>query len=285
MKRPPVTIATREFVEENWAKAEKAHRRSLRQNPLGQLLGWMLIALTMWGFGAVHGLEPRLLVFFIFPIPAILVLRGSAGGLRFSTVALFFSTLFWFMWLRPALAGTHPVAIQGHWSLKGARGFMSLGVLPLIHLASCLAMAVVCLVTSRIKFATKPVIAFLIVVSLVVGIPLRVDADRAARVRRDFTAELAATKAFIVEKRYQDGPGAYSIGSKHPQAAEIAPVLEGNPRIRHVYTFKSMVSGAVFIYDNREAKGTHYYNYDEWIRMPSGEWLKLDMGVNLNPAP
>ncbi|WP_035601248.1 hypothetical protein [Haloferula sp. BvORR071] len=291
MKRPPVIAETREFVQKNRSDRLQAERLSLRQNRLAKFLGWMLVTIVLLAIQGICVSDPRampdlrLFVFFLFPIPGILILRGSAGGLRFATATLAITSLLWFLWLLPALLGRHPVIILQQWISVDQIGFLPFGLVPLIYLTACLVMAVACLVSSRIKFATKPVIAFLVIVGLGIGIPWKIESNRAAKVRSAYSAELAAAKAFLIEKRFQDVEGNYPIGATHPQSQEIAPVFEKYPGLISVATYRSTISGWVVLYQARQAKGTGYYHYSDWVRMPSGYWLNLELRLYLSSLP
>ncbi|MCW1886425.1 hypothetical protein OKA04_16930 [Luteolibacter flavescens] len=247
-----------------------------------KLLGWMLIAsLGLQIAGAISGnsfdLGGVLLLFL-----GMAVLRGSQTALRiaafFAVPASVIGTLH-VIW---SIVFNEPLEVGNEWKSYHDLKFWTMVVSPTMYFAAKSMVAICALRLRKVTFWTKAVKWC----SCIVGISLMIQLGLFAKsmilrseVRNALEKEISAAKAHVTTYFGRTGSSAF-VMSPEQRFGEI-------PRIRSV-SWKSSPNSTTVIYHQPGGAtmptGKHV-DHSEWLRLPSGEWGKLEMEVILPKAP
>jgi len=246
-----------------------------------KLLGWMLIACI--GFqisGAIFGYHYDF-GGLIFLFAGIYVLNGSQSALRFATFFIVPAAVIELLAIIWSVARHEPTEVNGKWMDHTDLEFWTLGLSPCMYFAAESIIATYAFRLRKIPFWTKTVRLWAVLVGglllLKFGFFAR-DLIRQREVRRALIKEVAAAKAYF---------SAYGVGISSISTKSSDQAFGELPRVLQV-DWKNSPGSTTMIYrkfpDSDIPLGEHLH-YQDWFKLPSGEWGMIEMEVILPENP
>jgi hypothetical protein len=256
-----------------------ARRRSMPT----RLLGWMLIGgfclELAGGFTGNHADLGGLLFLFA----GIGVLKGSQSWLRFATLMAVLASSVGFLIITWSVAMNQPIEIDRGWVDYRQLSFWTLGVSPLMFLMAESILGAVAFRQRRIHFWTKTVRIFagiLAGILLIQGVKEVFKWRGESILKRTLSNEIETTRQLMI----RHGSG-FSASSSHDWQSGFEPLT----KVRRI-NWMSSPNVTMQVYDRKSRIGRsrstyRIEHYSEWLRLPSGEWGKLELEVILPQAP
>lgn len=262
------------------AREEEVARR---QSMPTKLLGWMLIATLGFDIAAGFSGADANLGCIIFFFSGIAVLRGSQAALRTSTFLLILLAAVGWTQIALTFASVRPLEIGGSWFGYGQLKFWSLGICPNVYFTTAAILAFSAFRKREISFwspTVKKSGCVVAVIFLVGGVQDAFDLSQNRALEKSFCREIQAARLLVKHP------------SRPPGTASITDWIRTFDPMESVMKVSWMTSpgGSIRVYDRESRIGRsrstyRLEHYSEWLRLPSGEWGKLELELILPEAP
>lgn len=254
-----------------------------RESMPTKLLGWMLIGgfcLEMvGGFTSNHTNLGGL----VFLFAGISILKGSQAWLRFVSFFVVPGSVASIAYLIGSVALGYPVEVGNKWTDYRHLPFWTLAVSPAMLMLAESFLAVLAFKLRGIAFWTRTVAIFAGIVAIVFLIQTAsptLEWHRNRLTGREIPAEIQAAR--LLTNRYGGRASSTSIN-------DWKRTFDPMEKVREVNLMTSS-SGTMQVYDRKSRIGRsrstyRIEHYSEWLRLPSGDWGKLELEVILPEAP
>ncbi|HEY1121192.1 MAG TPA: hypothetical protein VGE67_06310 [Haloferula sp.] len=246
-----------------------------------KLLGWMLIAGVGLQIAGTISDQSYNFGGILFLIVGFRILKGSQGALRLATFFAFPGAVFGLLRLIWTAARNEPLEINRAWKDYHDLAFWTLEVSPCMYFAAESIVATYAFRLRKIPFWTKTVRLWAAVAALVLLIKFlffTMELVRQSETRRSLPKELAAAKAHF--SAYGSSISGSSMRASEQTFSELPNILQigwkNSPNsTTEIYRKKSQDSPpAIF-----------HRDHSEWLKLPSGEWGRIDMELILPEKP
>lgn len=254
-----------------------------RQSMPTKLLGWMLIATL--GFDIASGFSGAdvSLGGVIFFFAGVAVLRGSQAALRLSTFLLILLAVVGWTQITLTFASVRPFEIGGSWFGIGQLKFWTLGICPNVYLTTAAILAFSAFCKRELPFwspAVKKSGCVVAVIFIANGAEKAFDLRQNRALEKSFPREIQAARLLA---KYRSRP---------PGTASITDWIQTFDPMENVINVSWITSprGSNRTYARESRLGEsrssgRAQRYSEWLRLPSGEWGKLELELILPEAP
>ena len=254
-----------------------------RESMPTKLLGWMLIGgfclEVAGGFTGNHADLGGLLFLFA----GLAVLKGSQAWLRFTTFFVVPGSVASIVYLSGSIALGYPVEVGSKWADYRHPSFWTLAVSPAMLMLAESFLAVLAFRLRRIAFWTRTVAIFAGIVGILWLIQMASDTlnwHHNRSMGREIPAEIQAAR--LLANLYGGGSSLISINDWNR-------TFDPLERVRRV-NWMTSPNVTMQVYDRKSRIGSsrssyRIEHYSEWLRLPSGEWGKLELEVKLPEAP
>jgi len=254
-----------------------------RQSMPTKLLGWMLIGGFCLEIAGCFTDNHNNLGGLLFCFAGFGILRGSQAWLRFATFFVVPGSVGSLADLVGSVVFDYPVEVGNHWVDFRQLSFWTLGVSPAMLMFAESFLAVLAFKFRRVRFWTRTVAVFagLFAIVLLLGTWSHTkDWHRNRSTGREIPAEIQAARSLMT---------AYGAGSSRPFINNAVAVFDPMERVQTV-EWQSSSSATTQVYDRgsrggRPSSSSRIRRYSEWLRLPSGEWGKLELEVILPKKP
>jgi hypothetical protein len=246
-----------------------------------KLLGWMLIA--SFGFQIAGAISGNGIDFggLLFLFTGIYILNGSQSALRFATFIIAPAAVIGLLKILWCVALRQPLEINKDWRDYRDLKFWTLGVSPCMYFVAEAIVATCAFRLRKIPFWTKTVRVWAGVFGVIFLLQLIFFARNLVRlreVRRSFPKELAAAEAYF--STYGRGISTASMRASEQTFGELPNLLQVD--------WKNSPNSTTQIYRKVSGGDTpsgKRLDHQVWLKLPSGEWGKIEMKLILPENP